>query len=53
MFLGSYAGLTRELAVIGVGNRAEIWDTAAWENYYATQENVFADTTEEVIPGLF
>jgi MraZ protein len=51
--LRAYAGLGRELTVIGAGNRAEIWDTAAWETYYAEQEAKFADTTEEVIPGLF
>ncbi|HEY0261210.1 MAG TPA: division/cell wall cluster transcriptional repressor MraZ [Lacisediminihabitans sp.] len=51
--LRTYAGLGRELTVIGAGNRAEIWDTAAWEAYYAEQESAFAETTEEVIPGLF
>lgn len=51
--LRSYAALDRELTVIGVGNRAEIWDTAAWETYYSEQEASFADTAEEVIPGIF
>lgn len=51
--LRSYAGLGRELTVIGVGNRAEIWDTTAWGLYYAEQEANFADTAEEVIPGIF
>ena len=51
--LRAYAGLGRDLTVIGAGNRAEIWDTAAWETYYSEQESAFADTTEEVIPGLF
>lgn len=51
--LRNYAGLGRELTVIGVGNRAEIWDTAAWEAYYEEQESAFAEITEEVIPGLF
>ena len=51
--LRSYAGLGRELTVIGVGNRAEIWDTTAWGIYYAEQEASFADTAEEVIPGIF
>jgi MraZ protein len=51
--LRAYAGLGRELTVIGAGNRAEIWDTAAWETYYAEQETAFSETTEEVIPGLF
>lgn len=51
--LRSYAGLDRELTVIGVGNRAEIWDTTAWNTYYAEREEGFADTAEEVIPGIF
>lgn len=51
--LRQYAGLTRDLTVIGAGNRVEIWDTAKWETYLAANEADFANTTEEVIPGLF
>lgn len=51
--LRAYAGLDRDLTVIGAGDRAEIWDTAAWNTYYAEQESSFAETAEEVIPGLF
>jgi MraZ protein len=51
--LRQYAGLDRDLTVIGAGSRAEIWDTAAWEAYYAEQEAEFSDVSEEVIPGLF
>ncbi len=51
--LRSYAGLDRELTVIGAGNRAEIWDTEAWNEYYTAQEAGFSEITEEVIPGLF
>lgn len=51
--LRSYAGLERDLTVIGVGDRAEIWSTPAWERYYAEKEADFASTTEEVIPGIF
>lgn len=51
--LRAYAGLDRDLAVIGAGNRAEIWDAGAWDRYLEEQENVFSDTTEEIIPGLF
>lgn len=50
--LRQYAGLTRECAVIGAGNRIEIWDLAAWEAYLDATEQAFADTSEEVIPGL-
>ncbi|MFC6355851.1 division/cell wall cluster transcriptional repressor MraZ [Luethyella okanaganae] len=51
--LRGYAGLERELTVIGAGSRVEIWDTEAWETYLAEQEATFANTNEEVIPGLF
>ncbi|KQO99952.1 division/cell wall cluster transcriptional repressor MraZ [Leifsonia sp. Leaf264] len=51
--LRAYAGLERDLTVIGAGSRVEIWDTEAWETYLAEQEATFANTTEEVIPGLF
>ncbi|MFE4470651.1 division/cell wall cluster transcriptional repressor MraZ [Leifsonia sp. NPDC056824] len=51
--LRSYAALDRDLVVIGAGSRAEIWDAEAWETYLAEQEAAFANTEEEVIPGLF
>ena len=51
--LREYAGLGRELTVIGAGARAEIWDTEAWNEYYTANEAGFSDTAEEVIPGLF
>ena len=51
--LRSYAGLGRELAVIGAGTRAEIWDAAAWEQYLEEQESAFSETDEDTIPGIF
>ena len=51
--LRSYAGLGKELIVVGVGARAEIWDLAAWNEYLAKQENNFSEISEEVVPGLF
>jgi MraZ protein len=51
--LREYAGLGRDLTVIGAGDRAEIWATEAWEAYYAEKEEAFSSTEEEVIPGLF
>lgn len=51
--LRAYAGLERDLTVIGVGSHAEIWDSATWTKYHAAAESDFATATEEVIPGLF
>lgn len=50
--LREFAGLGRELVVIGMGSRAEIWDAKVWaERLPAKQEN-FASVAEEVIPGV-
>lgn len=51
--LRQYAGLDRDVAVVGAGSRAEIWDAQAWESYLTEQESAFSDTEDEVIPGLF
>lgn len=51
--LRQYAGLDRELAVIGAGDRVEIWDAESWSRYLTEQESQFAETTEELIPGVF
>jgi MraZ protein len=50
--LRAYAGLERDLAVLGVGDRVEIWDAKAWETYLAEQEDAFATTSGEVVPGI-
>lgn len=51
--LRAYAGLDRDTTVIGAGSRVEIWDSAAWNEYLAVQEDEFASIGEEVVPGLF
>ena len=51
--LRQYASLDRDLAVIGAGSRAAIWDAEAWQRYLSEQESAFADIEEEVIPGMF
>jgi MraZ protein len=50
--LREYAGLDRELAVIGAGSRIEIWDADAWATYLSDQEQSFSEQAEEVVPGL-
>ncbi|MBP3223398.1 MAG: division/cell wall cluster transcriptional repressor MraZ [Actinomycetaceae bacterium] len=51
--LRDYAGLDRDLAVIGAGSRLEIWDRASWNTFLDEQESAFADREDEVIPGVF
>lgn len=35
--LRDYAGLSKDVTVIGSGKRAEIWDSAAWDEYIEAQ----------------
>ena len=50
--LREFAGLGRELIVIGVGSRAEIWDAKAWAERLPGQQENFASIAEEVTPGV-
>jgi MraZ protein len=51
--LRTYAGLERELIVTGVGAHAEIWNADAWNAYAESNEDVYSEMEQEVIPGLF
>lgn len=51
--LRTYAGLDRDVAVIGGGARVELWDLDTWQRYLAEQEQAFSDQDEEVLPGIF
>jgi len=50
--LRQWASLQRDVVVIGAGSRVEIWDAEAWRTYLSEQEESFAATAEEVIPGV-
>ena len=51
--LREYAGLDRDVVVIGTNTRVEIWDTTAWDSYLAAQEQAFADRDDDLLPGVF
>ncbi|MDO5635574.1 MAG: cell division/cell wall cluster transcriptional repressor MraZ, partial [Micrococcus sp.] len=48
--LRNYAGLDKEIAVIGAFNRVEVWDLSRWETYQAAQDEQFADLDMEIFP---
>jgi MraZ protein len=50
--LREYAGLDRDVMVVGNGTTVEIWDSAAWGTYLQGQEEGYSDLSEEVIPGI-
>ncbi len=47
--LREYAGLSKDCTVIGVSSRIEIWDSAAWEDFYTESEDNFEDIAEDLI----
>ena len=46
--LRDYAGLDRDVVVIGAMNRAEIWDAETWQTYSAASEEGFAGMDDEL-----
>jgi MraZ protein len=46
--LREYAGLKKEIAVTGNGNRIEIWDAEAWATYNSEAEVSIEDLAEEL-----
>ena len=46
--LRQWAGLDRDLVVVGADTRVEIWDLVAWNQYLAVQEPGFATLDEEI-----
>lgn len=48
--LRKYAGLDRDVVVIGAGTRAEIWDADTWATYSEASEAGFSELDEDVMP---
>ncbi|MBE3551136.1 MAG: Cell division protein MraZ [Brockia lithotrophica] len=47
--LAAYAGLAKNVVVVGVSARVEIWDEARWEAYVAEGEAKYTDLAESLI----
>ncbi len=50
--LREYAGLSKDIVVIGAINRVEIWDAQAWQDYEDANEESFAELNEVVIQDV-
>ena len=50
--LRDYAGLDRDVVVVGNGSTCEIWAEESWTEYLAGQEDAFSGLNEEVVPGI-
>ncbi len=48
-YLKDYADIKRDLVVIGVSNRIEIWSKEAWSGYYNSSKGSFEEIAENLV----
>ncbi|MBN1872115.1 MAG: division/cell wall cluster transcriptional repressor MraZ [Candidatus Omnitrophica bacterium] len=48
-YLKDFAGIKRDVMVIGVSNRIEIWDVDKWSEFYGNEKNSFEKIAEDLI----
>ena len=49
IYLKNYAGIKREIIIIGVSNRIEIWSRNIWEEFCESSLEHFEDIAEKLI----
>jgi len=48
-YLKEYAGIKRNVLIIGVSDRIEIWDKGKWEEFYRSSKENYENIAEELI----
>jgi len=48
-YLKEYAKLSKNVMMIGVSNRIEVWDKDKWEDYYRSSKGDFEEIAEGII----
>jgi MraZ protein len=48
-YLKDFAGIKREVIIIGVSNRIEIWSRDSWGEFYNSSKESFEDIAEKLI----
>lgn len=48
-YLKSFAGIKKDAIIIGVANRIEIWETAAWREFFGRTSADFEKTAEGML----
>ena len=47
-YLKDYAGVKKDVVIIGVSNRIEIWSREIWGDFYKSQQGSFEDIAEKL-----
>ena len=48
-YLKEFASISKEVVIIGVSNRIEIWDSPTWKNFFNQSNSVFEQTAEKMM----
>ncbi len=48
-YLKEYAQIQKDIVIIGVSNRIEIWSKALWKEYYENNRQTYEDTAENLM----
>ena len=48
-YLKDFAGIKRDVIVVGVSNRIEIWSRDTWKEFYANSKQSFEEIAERLI----
>lgn len=48
-FLKDFAGIKRDVMVVGVSNRIEIWSKEGWQEFYGSNQPVFEEIAEQLM----
>ena len=51
-YLKDFAGIKRDVVIIGVSNRVEIWAKDQWQEFYRSNLESFEETAEKLIENL-
>ena len=50
-YLKDFAGIKRDIIIIGVSNRIEIWSKEVWHGYYDSSKESFEEIAEKMMTG--
>lgn len=48
-YLKQFANIKRDVVIVGVSNRIEVWSQDKWDEYYASSKDSFEDIAENLI----
>jgi len=48
-YLKDYANIKRDVIIIGISNRIEIWNSATWKEFYANSSGGFEQIAENLV----